>query len=131
MKCATMNAFTLPSSAASCAASFTGSFLTCSSFTCHLKASVAWVPSLTDDAAAAHGLLECVTHHRVARLHHLQRPAHARHAPPEPLPAKHAAPRPPPIPPQSKAAHRLPPTSSTAAKPPTSHDTAVAVHRHV
>jgi len=61
---ATMNKFTLPSSAApdtssatscvtscvtSCAASFTGSSLTCSSCTCHLRASLAWVPPLTDD----------------------------------------------------------------------------------
>jgi len=61
---ATMNAFTLPSSAApdtssaascvtssatSCAASFTGSSFTCSSFTCHLRESVAWFPPLADD----------------------------------------------------------------------------------
>jgi len=36
-------------SAMSCAASFTGPSLTCSSFTCHLSASAAWVPALADD----------------------------------------------------------------------------------
>jgi len=51
-------------------------------------------------AAASHGLLECFAHRRVARLHRLQRPTHARHAPPEPLPARHAAPRQPPVQPR-------------------------------
>jgi len=36
------------SSAKSCAASFMCLSLTCSSFTCHLRASVAWVPPLAD-----------------------------------------------------------------------------------
>jgi len=54
------------SSATSCAASFTGSFLTCASFTCHLRASVAWVPPLTDDdpssaAASTSSATSCVT----------------------------------------------------------------------
>ena len=78
---ATMNTFTLPSSAAtdtssatscvtscvtSCAASLTGSSLMCSSFTCHLRGGLAWVLSLTDDnpssaAPSTSSATSCIT----------------------------------------------------------------------
>jgi len=75
---ATINTFKLPSSAAldkpsatSCAASFTCLFLTCSSFTCHLRASVTWVPPLTDDdpssvAPSTSSATSCITSPRPA-----------------------------------------------------------------